>query len=191
MFLSKYYSILMESVNSITLLNVRGSPYHALGTEICEMISSYLQDSVYFQKNGDIVNQYASLGYAHGWLSAGAFLGLYDTSFRIHNFSDIEFPDHYDTAHLSEKTERYHSMLENAIVSVSGFPGRGSPLVLAADTSLNEVRKSFIRGEELMKDGMTIPALGYLCYGYGWLDTSVRAGLLQVHHNFHLFTTEF
>ncbi|HOW04184.1 DUF357 domain-containing protein [Methanospirillum hungatei] len=191
MFLSKYYFILMESANNITLLNSRGTPYHALGIEICEMITSYLQDSVYFQKNGDTVNQYASLVYAHGWLSAGVFLGLYNTSFGTLDFSDIEFPDHYDSLHLYEKTERYHSMLETAIKSVSCFPGKGSPLALAADKSLNEVKKSFKRGEELMKDGETIPALGHLCYGYGWLDTSVRAGLLQVHHNFHLFTTEF
>jgi len=181
----------MESANNITLLNSRGSPYHALGIEICEMITSYLQDSVYFQKNGDIVNQYASLVYAHGWLSAGVFLGLYNTSFGTLDFSDIEFPDHYDSLHLYEKTERYHTMLETAIKSVSCFPGKGSPLTLAADTSLTEVKKSIKRREVLMKDGETIPALGYLCYGYGWLDTSVRAGLLQVHHNFHLFTTEF
>ena len=102
MFLSKYYFILMESANNITLLNSRGSPYHALGIEICEMITSYLQDSVYFQKNGDIVNQYASLVYAHGWLSAGVFLGLYNTSFGTLDFSDIEFPDHYDSLHLYE-----------------------------------------------------------------------------------------
>jgi hypothetical protein len=62
---------------------------------------------------------------------------------------------------------------------------------LAAEISLNEVNDSFLRAEEFMKDNRYIPALGYLCYGYGWLDTAVRAGLFQVHANFNLFTTEF
>lgn len=191
MLLSEYHILLKESVKGITLINPEGSPYHALGTEILEMVFSYLQDSDFFLKNGDIVNHYASLGYAHGWLIAGSYLGLYKKPVPAIVFSDVTFPDQYNQEHLLEKTRRYHMMLTNAIQSVSPFPGTGSPLALAADKSLHEVNDSFSRAEELIKDNQFIPALGYLCYGYGWLDTVVRAGLIQVHANFNLFTTEF
>ena len=191
MLLSDYYFLLEESLHGITLFNPEGSPYQALGTEILEMVISYLQDSEFFQKNNDIVNQYASLGYAHGWLNAGSYLGLYEKSVPTIEFSDVLFPDQYKKDHLHEKTGRYHMMLKDAIRSVSPFPGTGSPLALAAEISLNEVNDSFLRAEEFMKDNQYISALGYLCYGYGWLDTAVRAGLFQVYANFNLFTTEF
>lgn len=44
--------------------------------EIISMVENYLLDSKYFQTNGDFVNTFAALSYAHGWLDAGARLGI-------------------------------------------------------------------------------------------------------------------
>lgn len=48
--------------------------------EIIKMTSNYLSDSEYFEKNNDFVNAFAALNYAHGWLDAGARLGIFDVS---------------------------------------------------------------------------------------------------------------
>jgi hypothetical protein len=42
------------------------------------MVSNYLSDSEYFEKNKDLVNAFAALSYAHGWLDAGVRLDIFD-----------------------------------------------------------------------------------------------------------------
>ena len=46
--------------------------------EFIDMIERYLSDAEHFQKKGDLVNAFAALNYAHGWLDAGARLGIFD-----------------------------------------------------------------------------------------------------------------
>ena len=46
--------------------------------EIIEMVSNYLSDSEYFEKNGDFVNVFAAINYAHGWLDCGARLKIFN-----------------------------------------------------------------------------------------------------------------
>ena len=46
--------------------------------EILEMVENYISDAEHFAENGDVVNAFAALAYAHGWLDAGAKLKIYD-----------------------------------------------------------------------------------------------------------------
>lgn len=46
--------------------------------EYLQMAQSYFSDAEHFYKNGEIVTAFAALNYAHGWLDAGARLGLFD-----------------------------------------------------------------------------------------------------------------
>ena len=46
--------------------------------EIIKMVSCYLSDSEYFEKQGHLVNAFACLNYAHGWLDAGARLKIFN-----------------------------------------------------------------------------------------------------------------
>ena len=46
--------------------------------EIIEMVSCYLSDAKYFEKQGHFVNAFACINYAHGWLDAGSRLGIFD-----------------------------------------------------------------------------------------------------------------
>lgn len=43
-----------------------------------DMISRYIADAEHFYQNNDIVNAFAALNYAHGWIDAGARLGIFD-----------------------------------------------------------------------------------------------------------------
>lgn len=43
-----------------------------------DMIERYVQDAHHFKEQGDIVNAFGALYYAHGWLDAGARIGMFD-----------------------------------------------------------------------------------------------------------------
>ena len=45
--------------------------------ELLDMASRYYEDAMWFEKQGDFVNSFAALNYAHGWLDAGSRLGLF------------------------------------------------------------------------------------------------------------------
>jgi hypothetical protein len=42
------------------------------------MAEAYFKDANHFFAEGDFVNAFACVNYAHGWLDAGARLGLFD-----------------------------------------------------------------------------------------------------------------
>ncbi len=42
------------------------------------MANRYYEDAKHFEKKGDKLTAFAALNYAHGWLDAGARLGLFD-----------------------------------------------------------------------------------------------------------------
>ena len=46
--------------------------------KILDMVKRYIDDAHYFENKGDIVTAFASLSYAHGFLDAGAMLGIFD-----------------------------------------------------------------------------------------------------------------
>lgn len=45
--------------------------------DFLDMASRYYQDALFFAENGDLVNAFAAVNYAHGWLDAGARIGLF------------------------------------------------------------------------------------------------------------------
>lgn len=46
-------------------------------TKISDMAQRYYDDAKFFEKRRDIVNAFAALNYAHGWLDCGSRLGLF------------------------------------------------------------------------------------------------------------------
>lgn len=46
--------------------------------DFLDMIERYVSDAKHFRKNKDYVNSFAAISYAHGWLDAGARIGLFD-----------------------------------------------------------------------------------------------------------------
>lgn len=46
--------------------------------EFVMMVENYISDAIHFKQNGELVNAFAALNYAHGWLDAGARIGIFD-----------------------------------------------------------------------------------------------------------------
>ena len=78
--LKKYFSIAemalekakksKESVNLEVLKKARD--------DFLDMVERYIEDAKHFHKKGEDVNAFAALNYAHGFLDAGARLGIFD-----------------------------------------------------------------------------------------------------------------
>ena len=75
--LNKYFEVTgsalkkaKESANRTSLLRER--------EDFLDMIERYFSDANHFFSKGDYVNAFAALNYAHGWLDAGARLGIFD-----------------------------------------------------------------------------------------------------------------
>lgn len=49
-----------------------------IASDFLEMAEAYHSDGWHFFKEGDLVSAFACVSYAHGWLDAGARLGLWD-----------------------------------------------------------------------------------------------------------------
>lgn len=55
------------------------SHHSKIAKDFFNMAESYYEDAVHFFENDDLDNAFACVNYAHGWLDAGARLGLFDT----------------------------------------------------------------------------------------------------------------
>jgi hypothetical protein len=49
-----------------------------LAEDFLDMAEAYYEDGEHFYAEGDLVSAFACVNYAHGWLDAGARLGLWD-----------------------------------------------------------------------------------------------------------------
>ena len=46
--------------------------------DFIDTVERYVSDAGHFRSKGDMINAFAALNYAHGWLDAGARIGLFD-----------------------------------------------------------------------------------------------------------------
>lgn len=51
---------------------------HRMAEDFMRMATSYEADAKDFHAKGDLVNAFACVNYAHGWLDAGARMGFWD-----------------------------------------------------------------------------------------------------------------
>lgn len=51
---------------------------HCQAEVVFDMAKRYFSDAQHFRAKGDYINAFAAVNYAHGWLDAGARLGLFD-----------------------------------------------------------------------------------------------------------------
>ena len=80
--IKKYY-LITEKALRIVKGNGKGKSKIAKGREIdghqiILMAESYLFDSQFFEKNGDLINAFGAIYYAHGWIDCGVRLGIFD-----------------------------------------------------------------------------------------------------------------
>ncbi|MBI5392746.1 DUF357 domain-containing protein [Candidatus Woesearchaeota archaeon] len=76
--LEKYFDVTKRALNKVKIAQEKRINWKASAEDFLDMATRYYQDAEHFKKKGDIVTAFAALNYAHGWLDAGARLGLFD-----------------------------------------------------------------------------------------------------------------
>jgi uncharacterized protein len=73
--LEKYFSITSEALEKVK--NNLNEEELERAKDFLDMAQRYYEDAKHFQKEGNYVNAFACLNYAHGWLDAGARAGFF------------------------------------------------------------------------------------------------------------------
>ncbi len=80
--LDRYAAITAEALAQARGALDNSSPERlAQARDALDMAARYHSDAAHFRAQGKLVTAFAALNYAHGWLDAGARLGL----FRVHD----------------------------------------------------------------------------------------------------------
>ena len=74
--LKKYFTVTETALKEAKKHIIKGKENQA--KEIIDMAENYISDAKHFQKNGDYVNCFAALNYAHGWIDSGVRLDVFD-----------------------------------------------------------------------------------------------------------------
>ncbi|MFH1238096.1 MAG: DUF357 domain-containing protein [archaeon] len=76
--LKKYFSLTETAFAEVKKNIFEGKENEA--KEIIDMVGNYVSDAHHFGDKGDLVNAFAALNYAHGWLDSGVRLKIFDVS---------------------------------------------------------------------------------------------------------------
>lgn len=74
--LMKYFKLTETALEEVKKNIISGKEAEA--KEIIDMVSNYVSDAHHFEDKGDLVNAFAALNYAHGWLDSGVRLKVFD-----------------------------------------------------------------------------------------------------------------
>ena len=74
----RYETLLAAALDAAEVAPQGGTPLHEAALAYREMAESYLEDGRHFRSQGDPVNALASFSYGHGWMDAGARIGLFE-----------------------------------------------------------------------------------------------------------------
>ncbi|MCH7662051.1 MAG: DUF357 domain-containing protein [Euryarchaeota archaeon] len=83
----RYEVLLAEALDAAEPAGETGTPLAEAAEECLEMAGSYLGDGRHFREQGDLVNALASFSYGHGWLDAGARIGVLSVPQEGHLFT--------------------------------------------------------------------------------------------------------
>jgi hypothetical protein len=91
-------------------------------------------------------------------------------------------------ADLDEKTDRYETLLAEAVDAAVVVPPAGTPLADAAEECAEMARSYLQDGRHFRAEDDPVNALAAFSYGHAWLDAGARIGLFDVPTEGHLFT---
>jgi len=74
--LAKYFKLTETALAEVKKNIISGREVDA--KEIIDMVSNYVSDAHHFEDKEDLVNAFAALNYAHGWLDSGVRLKVFD-----------------------------------------------------------------------------------------------------------------
>ena len=186
--LNTFHECLGDTLERSVVLAPQGSLLAFTGREILSMARCYLEDGENFSKKDDPVNALASFAYAAGWLDTGHYIGIVTSGPLCKNLlsgtSSIPARSHQ---HLIEKACRYRQLLDSAIISsepgaepgIYWYEGGGKIIAIAAAYATG--------GTLFLRTERHEDALACFSYGHGWLDASLRAGLIRITGNREIF----
>ena len=73
-----YLDITSLAFEKLVIIAPEPSQLRKIAEDFQRMARSYYADAQHFRNEGDYINAFAAVNYAHGWLDAGARLGLFD-----------------------------------------------------------------------------------------------------------------
>lgn len=76
--LAKYFDVTGRALAKVKIVSSVQVDVEKSAKDFLDMAQRYFADARHFQEKGDIVLAFAALNYAHGWLDAGARIGLFD-----------------------------------------------------------------------------------------------------------------
>ncbi len=76
--LTKYFDVTGRALKKLNLCCPKKTHLDTIAKDYLNMAQSYYSDAEHFKLNGDWINAFAALNYAHGWLDAGARIGIWD-----------------------------------------------------------------------------------------------------------------
>ncbi len=74
----KYIETSRDALDKISLAPPERSFLLVVAKDFLAMAKSYFDDALHFHKEGDYERALGAVNYAHGWLDAGARMGLFD-----------------------------------------------------------------------------------------------------------------
>lgn len=74
----KYLSVTERAIAKAKIIAPEKSHLRKIADDFMLMATSYFKDAKYFYEQEDFVNAFGAVNYAHGWLDAGARIGLFE-----------------------------------------------------------------------------------------------------------------
>lgn len=78
--INKYLDITKKALEKLRVVAPERSFSKRMADDFLNMALSYYNDAKHFCENGDFVNAFAAVNYAHGWIDCGARIGLWDVN---------------------------------------------------------------------------------------------------------------
>jgi hypothetical protein len=76
--LERYFDVTGRALKKVKIAKEVKIHWKKSAADFLDMAQRYYDDAKHFKEMGQIVTAFAALNYAHGWLDAGARLGLFD-----------------------------------------------------------------------------------------------------------------
>lgn len=76
----KYLNITKRALENLKISVPKKSHAWKMAEDFLLMAKSYYSDAEHFYEKGKLTDAFACVNYAHGWLDAGARIGLFDVS---------------------------------------------------------------------------------------------------------------
>jgi hypothetical protein len=74
----KNLEITKRALEKVKIIAPDKSYAKKIAEDFLGMAEAYYEDAMHFKKNNDMIRSLACVNYAHGWLDAGARLGLFE-----------------------------------------------------------------------------------------------------------------